>query len=69
MDRLPPNKSLGTRDVFKMLTLDGLERVTRSLRMGDAHYLQDLRPLAQRCRALADAYDHRMKQFEENQAE
>lgn len=64
-DTLPANKALGKRDVFDMLVLRGLENVTKSLRMGDAHELNTLRPLAQRCRALADAFEARMSELNE----
>lgn len=60
MNDLPPNHNLGQREVFDMLILRGLENVTRALRMGDGFHLENLRPLAHRCRALADAYDDRM---------
>lgn len=50
------------RDVFVMLQLNGLERITHALRHGEAFDDRDLMPLAHRCRALADAYDWRKSQ-------
>jgi hypothetical protein len=61
-DILPENRTFTSRDVFDMIIVQGLERVTQSLRMGDRHTLTNLRPLAGRCRALADAFDARMKE-------
>lgn len=66
MTDLPVNKSLMRRDLYAMTVLEPLERVTRSLRYGDGHNLDDLRPLAQRCRALADAYDARKNEIIED---
>lgn len=62
MNDLPPNHKLGQREVFDMVLLRGLESVTRSLRTGDGFSMENLRPLAQRCRALSDAFDARMKE-------
>lgn len=65
MSDLPASKTFGKRDVFQMMALAPLEQVTKSLRMGDAHVLETLTPLANRCRALADAYDARMSEIQE----
>lgn len=60
---LPPNRLANKRDVFKMLIEWPIENVTQSLRKGDAHELENLRPFANRCRALADAFDARMSEI------
>ena len=65
MNDLPASKTFGKRDVFTMTVLSPLEQVTKSLRMGDAHTLETLTPLANRCRALADDYDARMTEINE----
>jgi len=65
MNDLPASRVFSKRDVFSMMALTPLETVTRSLRMGDAHVLETLMPLANRCRALADAYDARMAEIRE----
>lgn len=48
-------------DVADILTLSPLRRITEGLRRGQGYDLTVLRPLAHQCRALADAYDHRMR--------
>lgn len=58
---LPPNQKLNQRDAYHMLCLLPLEMVTKSLRRGDGWEGRDLASFAQRCRALADAYDARME--------
>lgn len=63
MEHLPQSSHLSRRDVFDMLILNGMEAVTRSLRKGDGHDLTCLRPLANRCRALADAFDAREREI------
>ena len=62
MTTLPQNSSRGTREVFDMLVINGIESVTRALRRGDAFDLDNLQPLARRCRALSDAFEARMKE-------
>jgi hypothetical protein len=61
MNDLPPNVKMGQREVFDMILLRGLESVTRSLRQGDGFAMDNLWPLRNRCRALADAFDARVK--------
>jgi hypothetical protein len=67
MDTLPPNRQRGLRDALHMIQMTGLEHVTKALLMGDGFDLQSLSPLANRCRALADAYDKRMEEFNDSQ--
>lgn len=62
MSDLPPNIKMGQREVFDMVLLRGLESVTRSLRQGDGFAMENLWPLRNRCRALADAFDARVKE-------
>ena len=64
MNTLPASRKTYEREVFDMLIIRGLENVTKCLRMGDAFDLDNLRPLANRCRALADAFDLRMAEHE-----
>ena len=47
-----------------MIVIQGIERVTRGLRHGEPFDLENLRPLAWRCRALADAFDARVNGIE-----
>lgn len=61
MNDLPPNKAFGRKDAFFSLCLAPLEYVTKSLRMGDGWDLAELTPFVNRCRALVQAYDDRMK--------
>ena len=61
MSDLPPNKSFGRREAFFSLCLQPLEFITKSLRTGDGWDLSELTPFVNRCRALVDAYDDRMK--------
>lgn len=65
MNELPASKRFGKRDVFDMTVLYPIENVTNSLRKGDAHVLDTLQPLANRCRALANAFDARMAELNE----
>lgn len=61
---LPASRKSAKHDVYDMLVLWPLEAVTKSLRRGDTdHSLETLRPLAQRCRALADAFDARITEM------
>lgn len=62
MDELPANQKLGRKDAFYSIALAPLEYVTKSLRKGDPWELRELQPFANRCRALADAFDDRMKE-------
>ena len=48
-----------------MIVIQGLERVTRGLRHGEPFDLENLRPLANRCRALADAFEARISTLED----
>lgn len=61
MADLPPNKKYGRRDAFHSIALQPLEWITKSLRMGDGWELSELTPFVNRCRALVQAYDDRMK--------
>lgn len=61
MDVLPQDRKLNRRDAFFSLAIQPLEYMTKSLRMGDEWELDDLRPFVNRCRALVDAYDDRIK--------
>jgi len=61
MNVLPPNKNYGRKDAYFSMVLQPLEWITKSLRMGDCWLLDDLAPLVNRCRALVDAFDDRMK--------
>lgn len=65
MKDLPANQKLARKDAFYSLCLAPLEYVTKSLRKGDPWALAELRPFANRCRALADAFDERMKEMGE----
>ena len=62
---LPATRKPPLRDALHMIVVVGLENVTKSLIYGDRHELDALRPLANRCRALANAYDERMKELNE----
>lgn len=62
MTTLPANQTLRRKDAFYSLTLAPLEYVTASLRRGDPWELEDLQDYARRCRALADAFDARIKE-------
>ncbi len=64
-DHLPANQKLSRKDAFYSLALAPLEFVTKSLLKGDPWDLADLRPFAHRCRALADAFDKRIKEIEQ----
>lgn len=64
-DHLPSNQRLSRKDAFYSLTLAPLEFVTKSLRKGDSWELAELRPFANRCRALVDAFDARMKELDQ----
>lgn len=59
-DHLPANQRLARKDAFYSLTLAPIEFVTKSLLKGDPWELDELRQFANRCRALADAFDRRM---------
>lgn len=61
MTGLPPNKLRQRDDLFEMLCLRPIEAATRSLHMGDGWKAGELEPLVNRCRALVQAYDDRMK--------
>lgn len=68
MRELPPNKKFHQKEAYYSMVLAPLEYITKSLRMGDGWHLADLTPLAQRCRALADAYDKRMEAHENDRS-
>lgn len=61
MNDLPANQKLRQKDAYYSIVLAPLEHVTASLRRGDPWAGEDLAALANRCRALADAFDDRMK--------
>lgn len=67
MTRLPASKSDRPRDVFVMLHLSGLERITTALRMGDEFDMRDLTPLVQRSKAMIQAYEWRLEQMKEEE--
>ena len=50
------------RDVFRIILLDGVERVTYGLRHNHEFDLRDLEPLVNRCRAMVEAYEWRVKE-------
>ena len=60
MNELPANQRLARKDAFYSMILAPLEYVTRSLMKGDPWELTELQQVANRCRALADAFDRRM---------
>lgn len=62
---LPATRKPPLRDALEMIIVTGLENVTKSLLYGDRHKLDALMPLANRCRALANAFDERMKELKE----
>lgn len=61
MTGLPPDRLRQRDDLFEMVALRPIEAVTKSLRMGDGWKDGELEPLVNRCRALVQAYDDRMK--------
>lgn len=66
MNDLPPNRHFGRKEAFYSLSLQPLEWITKSLRMGDGWELAELTPFVNRCRALVDAYDARMEAAKED---
>ena len=66
IDYIPGTRKLNRKNAFYSLILAPLEYVTQSLRRGDEWELADLQDVARRCRALADAFDARIKLGEEN---
>lgn len=66
-DTLPANRKRGLRDALYMIQIKGLESVTRALIMGDGFDdVENLNVLANRCRALANAYDARVTEIKED---
>ena len=61
MGILPQDRPLTRRDAYFSLVLAPLEFVTASLRKGDEWDTTDLQPFVNRCRALVEAYDHRVE--------
>ena len=69
MSVLPANQKLRARDAFYSLVLAPLEYMTSSLRKGDPWELADLQQVVNRCRALVEAYDNRVKMAKEQEHE
>lgn len=65
MNDLPADRNLARKDAYYSIVLAPLEYVTQSLRRGDPWELKELQQLANRCRALADAFDYRIERAKE----